>query len=281
MGFICEICGGTDIVKRNGAFVCEGCGVKYDVAELRAIVLGENASAPAAACASVSAVDAVPATTSSASAASPITTPKCPSRIGQRVTFGNFAQAEPAGLASDVSHESGAEPIEWTVIAEEDGLELLLCVHTLAARPYDAENAACTWESCDLRAWLNGWFLDAAFTEDEQERIVCRDVRNPDNAGYGTKGGAFTSDKVVLLSIDEAKRLLVSDDARLCRPTPRALADGAWTNEMGYARWWLRTPGFMQSMAAYVETTGAVLSQGIFVDNAGVSVRPVIWVRRL
>ena len=39
----CEICGGTDIVKKDGVFVCETCGVKYSVEELQALLADANA----------------------------------------------------------------------------------------------------------------------------------------------------------------------------------------------------------------------------------------------
>ena len=34
----CEICGGTDIIKENGVFVCKTCGCKYSVDEIRKIM---------------------------------------------------------------------------------------------------------------------------------------------------------------------------------------------------------------------------------------------------
>lgn len=39
----CEICGGTEILKQDGVFVCQECGTKYTVEEVRNL-LGENAN---------------------------------------------------------------------------------------------------------------------------------------------------------------------------------------------------------------------------------------------
>lgn len=36
---ICEMCGGTDLVKQNGLFVCQHCGAKYSVEEARKIMV--------------------------------------------------------------------------------------------------------------------------------------------------------------------------------------------------------------------------------------------------
>lgn len=282
MGFVCDICGGRDVMKVDGAFTCQGCGVRYSAEEVRKIVLGNGAPADAACAAGACAASGMPA-------------PAAPSRIGQTVLFGRFVQdASDAAAAGDAGADRASsiaaakeeaaslepEPIEWTVVAEDADCELLLATRALVARAYNPDNEGVTWETCGVRAWLNGKFLDGAFSDDEQERMVCADVENPDNAGYGTSGGAHTSDKVFALSIDEAKRLFATDDGRLCRPTRHAEATGAWENEMGYTRWWLRSPGFMQNMAAYVDTNGDVQCQGIFVDNAGCTVRPAIWLRK-
>lgn len=35
----CEMCGGTDIVKQDGAYVCQNCGVKYSVEEARKMMI--------------------------------------------------------------------------------------------------------------------------------------------------------------------------------------------------------------------------------------------------
>lgn len=29
----CEMCGGTDLMKQDGAFVCQNCGMKYSLEE--------------------------------------------------------------------------------------------------------------------------------------------------------------------------------------------------------------------------------------------------------
>ena len=39
---VCEMCGSTDIVKQDGLFVCESCGVKYSLEEARKMMAGET-----------------------------------------------------------------------------------------------------------------------------------------------------------------------------------------------------------------------------------------------
>jgi len=35
----CEICGSTDIIKQNGIFVCQSCGIKYSPEEAKKMMI--------------------------------------------------------------------------------------------------------------------------------------------------------------------------------------------------------------------------------------------------
>ena len=35
----CEMCGGTDLIKQDGVFVCQSCGLKYSVEEIRSMMV--------------------------------------------------------------------------------------------------------------------------------------------------------------------------------------------------------------------------------------------------
>ena len=75
-----------------------------------------------------------------------------------------------------------------------------------------------------------------------------------------------------------------SDEARKCVPTAYAIAQGTWTIETysvgGKATcwWWLRSPGYDASRAAYVNTGGSVLAYGLYVDFVEYAVRPALWI---
>ncbi|MCR4645246.1 MAG: TFIIB-type zinc finger domain-containing protein [Oscillospiraceae bacterium] len=43
---ICEMCGGTDLVKQEGFFVCQNCQTKYSVEEARKMMMGEDGGEP-------------------------------------------------------------------------------------------------------------------------------------------------------------------------------------------------------------------------------------------
>ena len=35
----CEMCGGTDLLKQDGVFVCQSCGTKYSVEEAKKLMV--------------------------------------------------------------------------------------------------------------------------------------------------------------------------------------------------------------------------------------------------
>ncbi len=188
--------------------------------------------------------------------------------VGNIVTFGRYEQ--------DNSTANGKEPIRWRVLKREGQKALLLSEKNLDQEPYNTAYTSVTWETCTLRAWLNGTFLTSAFTPAEQGAILTTTVKNEDNPQYNTDGGNSTQDRVFLLSIEEAESLFQSDADRKAGNTPYAKAQGAYDNG-GFGRWWLCSPGFDQSYAAYVSTGGSVIRIGNFVSNDYNAVRPACW----
>ena len=193
--------------------------------------------------------------------------------IGDTIFFGRYEQ--------DNDANNGKESIEWVVLdKEEDGTLLLLSKHPLDAKPYNNEYAEVTWESCDLREWLNNGnkedsFYDLAFDEVEKGMVVETELKNSDNPNYGTEGGNDTMDKVFLLSVEEAARYFSSDEARQCKPTDYAILRNVYVNEnTGACRWWLRSPGRYGNHAALVSSDGSVNALGVYVFNDDVGVRP-------
>ena len=35
----CEMCGGTDIIKQDGSFLCQTCGMKYSIEEAKKMMI--------------------------------------------------------------------------------------------------------------------------------------------------------------------------------------------------------------------------------------------------
>lgn len=198
-------------------------------------------------------------------------------KVGDTYTFGAYEQ--------DNSTSNGKEAIEWTVL-NKDGMSLLLISkQALDCQQYNTSYTDVTWESCSLRKWMNGTFLNKAFNAEEQAQIQNTTVSADKNPEYNTNPGNATTDKVFLLSINEVEKYFNSDEARKCAPTAYAKAQGAYTSDSyktasGAATcwWWLRSPGGNLTYAAYVYDDGSVSCNGIDVNADNYAVRPALWI---
>ena len=202
--------------------------------------------------------------------------------VGNYVTFGYYQQT---------SGDNDSAEIEWLVLARDGNKALLISRYGLDAQPYNAQSTDITWEKCTLRTWLNGTFLNKAFTAEEQKGILLTDVDNSSTQGYNkwnTSGGNNTQDKVFLLSYTEANQYLgVTDNSynmeSRVSPTAYALKQGAWTSSIGKTAdgtdagwWWLRSPGSYQSNAAHVGPDGSLSYNSVRYDDG--CVRPALWI---
>ena len=187
------------------------------------------------------------------------------------VQFGRYEQ--------DNNTSNGAEAIEWLVLANDGDTATLISKYALDTRPYNTEYESVTWETCTLRKWLNGEFLNAAFSAEEQARMETVTVTADKNQKYGTNPGNDTQDKVFLLSIDEANTLFSGDGARECQASAYAKAHGAYVSDSGNSWWWLRSPGIGADYAARVCSDGSVNNYGFEVNLGNVVVRPVVVLR--
>lgn len=200
--------------------------------------------------------------------------------VGDIYTFGTYPQ--------DNDTSNGKQPIKWLVLAKEDNKILLISEKGLDCQKYKySYNNYCfaaTWETCSLHEWLNSTFLNAAFSTTEQKKILSTSVSADKNPQYTTNPGKVTTDKVFLLSINEANQYFDNDEARKCVPTTYAKANGAYAYS-GYTKggaatcqWWLRSPGVDQYAAAYVDSDGSVNYCGGLVNIDYYCVRPALWI---
>ena len=203
---------------------------------------------------------------------------------GSIVSFGTYPQ---------MKEGTDQTTIEWIVLEydETNHKALLLSRYGLDATVYNKEYTDITWEKCTLRAWLNGEFLNKAFSTAEQSAILMTRVDNSKSQGYSgwnTEGGNNTEDRIFLLSYAEANRYLgvTYDDSNNLKarvaPTAYALERGAWTSDSNKTEdgaaagwWWLRSPGGRQNNAAYVFLDGSLLDHYVRRDDC--SVRPAFW----
>ena len=213
-----------------------------------------------------------PSTTQAPESESITITPLESAKVGDYVEFGLYEQ--------DNDTTNGKEPIEWLVLAKENGRALLISRYGLDNKKYNEEYARVTWDNCTLRTWLNGTFYKSAFSEMEQDRIVSTTVTADKNPNHNTvSSGNDITDKIFLLSINEANDYFSSGEERKCKATAYAGERGAYVyRATGCCWWWLRSPGYGTDRAADVNYDGRVLSDGNHVGNTYGAVRPALWI---
>ena len=144
-----------------------------------------------------------------------------------------------------------------------------------------------TWATSSIRTFLNGDFLDSAFTKKQANAIIKSKVKTPDNKVYGTSGGRDTSDKVFLLSVEEATNPVygfypdfeAASQTRTLQVTQYALKHDGYKNATnGNTCWWLRSMGINNYYASYIYTNGSGTHYS-FVGRRHDAIRPAIRVK--
>ena len=183
----------------------------------------------------------------------------------------------------------------WLVLDVQGNHALIITENIISRRSYHGSTIRATWETSDIRHYLNSTFLNT-FSSRERRRIRETTVTSNNNPWYGTNGGNNTVDYVFLLSIEEVVRYFGDSGQLQNRP------QGAWVIDDGYngARavrtyagaaswWWLRSPGGLSlyaarlglggARAAHVGRGGSVNVRGLSVSDLDGGVRPALWLR--
>ncbi|MCL1835042.1 MAG: DUF6273 domain-containing protein [Oscillospiraceae bacterium] len=178
--------------------------------------------------------------------------------------------------------------MDWLVLETGDGKALIMSVDIIDFLPYRLGNFSdVTWRDSMVRTWLNGTFYDETFSADEKAWILDSQITNDNNPWFGTYGGAETTDKLFLLSIEETVRYF-GDSGFLATRTD----EDVWSVDDKYneARiavyietdykfmWWLRSPGNNGMYAAYVDNDGTISVSGLFIGESGGGIRPAMWI---
>jgi len=198
-----------------------------------------------------------------------------PPAIGNIISFGNY---------------------KWRVLDVQGGEALIITEDVIEKRPYNEKYSDVTWETCELRKYLNKKFL-RKFTKEQQGQIIEKRIPNPRNLWYGTKGGNNTSDKIFLLSLEEADKYF-GDSGDYLNERRKKYDNGTWivvsyghgfSNSHDSDRivnygseaccWWLRSPGNCSNYATIVYAGGHVDVDGYGVTYASGGVRPALWLK--
>ncbi|WP_031551717.1 DUF6273 domain-containing protein [Oribacterium sp. FC2011] len=171
-------------------------------------------------------------------------------KVGSYIYLGLYEQ--------DNDTSNGKEDIEWLVLNVEDNQALIISKYMLDILPFNEKYEDIYWKNSSIRKWLNVSFLDTAFDNEEQERILTMDKE--------------LQDKVFLLSISEVKEYFHSDNERICTGT--AYYNEQKNNTTSEEDWWLRTHDIYCS-ASVVNSNGTIDHWPVDFTCA---IRPALWI---
>lgn len=186
-----------------------------------------------------------------------------------KVFFGAYEQ--------DCDTENGAEPIEWLIVdkSEDGSAYYLISRYILDWRSFDTRSSFTgMWADCELRTWLNGSFMESAFSAEERDAI--RETTLEDTN---------TKDSVFLMAHEDS-RLLIRDEYRVGLLTPYAqqkerVSPSSSRAQLGSYRgfgFWMRSGqgGTNAGVLNAYASIGSMPNKGNYVKSEGV--RPAMWV---
>ena len=179
------------------------------------------------------------------------------------VTFGKYEQN---------NTDSAPETIEWIPLDVDSNRVLLVSRYVLDYMTYGDRTTS--WKNSPARAWLNGTFLETAFTSVERQGILMTSNSNYDDYMAGAGKISYntflesTEDQVFLLDFTEVERYLMYMPERYTKATDYAKAKGAYVANNGNSWWAMRSSSmlFVGAESGYGETSVSGIRPAIWVD---------------
>lgn len=166
----------------------------------------------------------------------------------------------------------------WRILRNNGDTAYCLCETGILSETFMDEEGpieGCYWENSMLREWLNGEFLQEAFSESEKRHLIT--VRTEKD----TLHSSGTHDTVFLMSAAEVSCLLPDPGERLLSGTPddvsltgKICMDSDLTGDW----WWLRTGGLEEDCFCCVSPSGEIDRQGAWGHSEVCAVRPAVMV---
>ena len=155
------------------------------------------------------------------------------------------------------------EPIEWTVVEEDEKRVIAIAEKGIIVRPFDdVMNKGIKkifWENSDLNQYLNNDFLKN-FSDLEKQKII----------------------EISIPSIADIERWMPKRSDKVCQPTDYAIRRGA--SKYGYdgegCVYWLSDTGRRKGLSATVILANGVIYQSAYMYAENVCVRPMIIIRK-
>ena len=176
---------------------------------------------------------------------------------GATVMLGKYEQ--------DGNLDNGPEPIEWIILAKEDGKYLLVSRYLLDRVKMNEKSEMLLWPRTELRHYLNEEFYTSVFTTQERT-VICSTYLQDTRC----------EDKVFLLSYHECKVYFLSMEDAAGEPTAYAkkqgvVSDGYNGSVLTYG-YWLRTATVSGGYWIYLVSGSSTGSRG-----GWAALRPAMW----
>lgn len=183
-----------------------------------------------------------------------------------------------------------SEDIEWIVLEKSDKGTLLFSKYAIDYASFECTDVMKSWQTVKLRPWLNEEFFEAAFSAEEQSKILWNETPVYDTSQYydGEVDELIREpelDRVFLLNRDELIQYYQKTLPNCyCEPTAYAASKGAPSTD---CQWWLRGPceittnenGTNTGIPAIHGTTDpAAHTYILYPSHRTCGVRPAIWV---
>ena len=189
--------------------------------------------------------------------------------VGNTITFGSYPQKGRSG---------SLEPLEWIILKKEDGKAFLVSKKVIDCKTFHKNRVEMTWETSDMRRWLNESFYRKALSGEERQRIQKALLRQLENPKYRGKPGNDTEDYVFLLDIEDIENLFWGQEEQICHPTEYAIGQGTFGNVDSGTAWWTRSLGKNPYSIVFVKNDGCIEYGGTFAICDFIGVRPAIWI---
>ena len=202
------------------------------------------------------------------------------------------------GYVTDTTYWFRYRPLQWRVIDAEKGI--LLCETIIDSQPInsyviqsgtddygetaywgdaDQTRYANDYARSDLRQWLNGVFLNMAFSPQEQAVLTFTTLDNSadGNVSRPAYGSAATTDRVFLLSYADAQNAaygFTDNESRRAKSSGYAKCQGADVTS-DYSHWLLRSPGNSSRNTILVNYKGEIITTN-YAYTTNIGVRPAI-----
>lgn len=211
----------------------------------------------------------------------------------ESVKFGAYPQSDVSGNKKDA--------IEWIVLDRQGNKALLYSKYILDCKCYNNLLKNVTWETCDIRKWLNDSFYNKAFDNSEKSQIENTNIDSAANDkvfllseeevrkyfGNGIKSeyGYQLGKNISTKGTDYAKKVTNLDSELSSYDNKLWVYNHSVENAGEHVKWsdgnsvyWLRSTGVAKSTTSRVNSSSYLYTDDFVVNSPLLGVRPAIWV---